>query len=785
MFTSLLKISIRNLMNHKVHTLLNIAGLSIGFAAFILIILFVQYEYHWDKHNLNYDRIYRVQRVYVKAVAAMDGNNISPHTHGITARLLEQAAPEIEKTVIIEESGRYLSAKPGQQIFERDGIFSETSLFEVFTYHFLEGDPSSALEEPNTMVLSETLANKLFPSGNAYGSTVMIEKKVSVKITGIYEDLPMNSQVRPNYIGSLSTIEAMRDVRNSWTGNHMTYVLLKEGADVNKLQEKIRNLYSINKSREEEKLSLCPLSLLYLSFNGEDDYMIIIFLYGMIGFFILLLSSFNYINMATAQAATRTREIAVRKVHGSSRMTLVKQILAEAIIVALLAVSLSFLVVENFLPVFNRITNKDIQFNYLQQWDFMLIVVGVAVLVGVLSGLYPALFLASRNVTLLLKGNLFRSRQKKVGPKRALVIIQFSISVLLIIITLSFSAQIRYLMNKSMGFDMEHKVFSRFLVSGKEPYDDFRDRILQHPEFRNACFSQHIPFVSFGGGNINWEGCQPGESVNVRFNAVSYDFLDCFKIPVILGRGFSREFPGDTLGACVINETALRSFGWADPIGKRVANNGLMVIGVVKDYHYKDMHNGIEPAILVLNSEPRGGEWTFSFDVDPQSMQKARAIVQEELERSFPNDAFVVDMLADAFKRENTIQIYHSVGRTIIFFTVLNILLAVMGLLGLVTFTTQRRTKEIGIRKINGSTPMSIFLLLTNEYMLLILISSIIAWPVAWKMYDLLPGANKQPMPASGFFFATGLVIAIALLTSGYQSWKASRANPVDALRYE
>jgi putative ABC transport system permease protein len=785
MFTSLLKISLRNLMNHKVHTILNIAGLAIGFAAFILITLFVQFEYSWDKHNVNYDRIYRAQRVYVKAVAAMDGNNISPHTHGITAQLLEAAAPEIEKTVIIEESGRYLSARPGQQIFEKDGIFSETSLFEVFTYEFISGSPATALEEPNTMVLSESFANKLFPEGKAMGATVMIEKKVAARITGIYKDLPGNSIIRPDFILSLPTVEAMRDVRNSWTGNHMTYVMLKEGTDFNKVQTKVWDLYKFNKAREEEKISLCPLSLLYLSFNGENDYMIILFLYGMIGFFILLLASFNYINMATAQAGIRTREIAVRKVHGSSGFTLVKQILGEAMIIAVLAVSLAFLVVENFLPVFNRIVNKEILFSYQNDWLFALLILGVAIMVGFLSGLYPAFFLASRNVTHLLRGNLFRSGRKTIGPKRMLVVLQFSISVLLIIITLAFSSQVRYLMNKNLGFEMENKVFTRFLCTGNTPWEDIRSRIMTHPEFKNACFSEHIPFVSFGGGNINWEGCQPGESVNVRFNAVSYDFLECFKIPVILGRGFSRDFPGDTLGTCVINETAWRSFGWSDPIGKRLANNQLLVIGIVKDYHYKDMHNGIEPAILVLRTQPRDGEWTFAFDVEPGSHSRAKEIVQKEFEASFPNDAFVMDELPDAFRRENTLQIYHSVNRTIIFFTVMNILLAVMGLLGLVTFTTQRRTKEIGIRKINGSNALSIFFLLIREYMLLILVSSLLAWPVAWKMYDLLPGANKQPMHYGGFFLATGIVIFIALITSGYQSWKAARSNPVEALRYE
>lgn len=787
MMISNFKASIRNINKHRVNTTINVAGLAIGFSAFIIISLFVRYEKSWDKHNEKYDRIYRAQRTYVKAVAAMDGNNISPHTHGITAKLIEAKCPEVEKTMVMEDlGGRYLSPDPSKQVYEKDGIVTEPSIFEIFTYHFIEGNSSNALKEPNSIVLSKTMADKLFPDGKALGKTVLIEKQTNLKVTGIYSDLPKNSQVRPTYIVSLSTVEQTRSVRDKWTGNHMTYVLLRSASDLNTVNNKIWDIYAVNKGREDEKVSLCPLSNLYLNFNGEDDYLVVLFLYRLIGVFILLLACFNYINLATAHAAIRTKEIAIKKVCGSSKFSLITQIQAEAVIISLFAIVISFFIVENFLPVFNRIVSKNLTFSLIKDWSFSLQVVSISVLIGLISGAYPAFFLATRNIVYLLKGNLFKTKREKVGPKRVLIILQFSISLFLIVVTMSFSEQIKYLLNKDLGFYKDNIVYAKFSCTKPNVrFDDLKSRLLAHPEFNEGCFSQHVPFVSFGGGNINWEGCQPGESVNVRFNRVNYDFLTTFNIKIVLGRGFSREYSSDTLGSCIINESALRSFGWKDPIGKRLNNNKLQVVGVVADYFYKDMHNGIEPAILVLQKEPRSGDWTFAFRATDGKVNAAKSIAQKEFEAYFPNSVFEFKELNETFKHENVLLVYNSVSNSLLFFTVINIFLAIIGLLGLVSFTIQRRTKEIGIRKINGSSEWSIFLMLTQEYLSLIIFAALIAWPASYMMYGAIPGANKQPIQYSVFIISTIIIVFIVILTSCYQTVKVALANPVDALRYE
>lgn len=782
-----LKASIRNLNKHRLNTAINVVGLAIGFSAFILISLFVRYEKNWDKHNQNYDRIYRAQRTYVKAVASMDGNNISPHTHGITAKLIESKCPEVENTLVVEElDGKYLSASPEKQIYDIEGLVTEPSVFDIFTFHFLDGNSDIALTEPFSVVLSKTLADKLFPGGDALGKTILIEKQNELKVTGVYKDLPKNSVFRPTYMVSFSSLEKEENVREQWSGDNMTFVLLRSANDLNSVNAKIWDLYKINPSREEEKVSLCPLSKLYLGYNGEDDYLIVLFLYRLIGIFILLLACFNYINLATAQAAIRTKEIAIKKVCGSSKFSLINQIQIEAVIISLIAVMISFFVVENFLPVFNSFVRKDIDFSIIRDWSFGLQMVSISVLVGLLSGAYPAFFLATRNIIFLLKGNLFKTKRETFGPKKILIVLQFSISLFLIVITIGFSKQIKYLLTKDLGFNKENITYAKFSCTKPDiQFDDLKSRLLAHPEFKDGCFSQHLPFVTFGGGNTNYEGCQQGESVNVRFNRVSYDFLNCLEIPVVLGRGFSRDFPSDTLNSCIINETAWRSFGWTDPIGKRISNNRFVVIGVVRDYMFKDVHNGIEPAILLLQKEPRSGDWTFVFRADKSKVSEARRIAQKEFEDYFPKSVFEFKVLDETFKNEGTFLTYNSVNNSLIFFTLINIFLAIIGLLGLVSFTIQRRTKEIGIRKINGSSDWSIFRMLTKEYLALIVYSALIAWPASYMMYDAVPGANKQPLHISVFIISTVIIVLIVILTSCYQTIKVSLSNPVDALRYE
>lgn len=789
MFHTIFKISVRNLVKHKVYSLINVFGLALGFTAFILIGLFIQHELSWDKSNAYYDRIYRVQRHYAKTRYAMDGNDISPHSRAITAQLLEKQFPEFEKvTVIREYGGKFLASVPERQIHENEGICADSCYFDVFTYHFIEGSQQNALSEPFNIVLSETMAEKLFPGESAMGKTVTIEKKFDLIVTGIYADLPENTTIRPNYIISFSTLKQTDGITRSdlYTGDCMTFTLLRPGVDYKFLEQKIRPIFAGFRGAEFEELQLCPMNLLYLDFNGNGHYYVVLLLYGLIGVFILIMSAFNYINLTMANASTRGKEVAIKKVSGSNRVTLIVQFLGETIMISMLALGMALLLVMIFLPVFAGIVGRQLDFGLTGHWQSIGLMIFVSLGVGLLAGVYPALFLSSNKIMTLFKGELFSKGREKFNLKKALVTSQFAISVFLILITLSFSLQIRHLVQKDLGFEKENILYTKMTATKNgTTFDQLRDRILQHPEIIDASMSKHIPFVSFGGGMTNWEGGNPEEKISCRFNDVGCDYVRNMGISLIAGRDFERSFPGDVGKACLINEIAAKCFGWDDPIGKRLNNNRLTVVGVVKDFIYKDMHNGIEPTILVLASEEIAGTWTFAFRVDLSNYLEAKTILTGEFEAAFPNDPFEFKDLPTAFANENSFKIYHAVNRTIIFFTVFNIFLAMIGLLGLVSFTVFRRTKEIGVRKINGSTSVNIFYILSREYFILLFFALLIAIPAAWWVYEWIPSANKLHVQPWVFVLGGGMLFVIILFTTSYQTIKAATRNPVEALRYE
>jgi putative ABC transport system permease protein len=786
MILSLIKTTFRNLIKNRLFTSINISGLAIGFTAYILMSLFVNYEYSWDKHNENYDRIYRVQREK-DTKHASDGNNISPHTRGITAKLLEQRTSAFEKIAIVEEKfNYYLSTNPQNLIKEELGIITEHQYLDIFTVKFIEGRKEDALIEPFSGIISKTLSDKLFPNHSPIGKSFMIEKKYTVKVTGVYEDLPLNSHIRPSYIVSLASVKQEINPRESFSGIYRTYVLLNKGANYKEVNKNIVDIFKGYDFAEYENIYLCPLSEVYINHNDNNAYEFIMRLYKLIGIFILLLASINYINFTTANVSVRAKEIAVRKVHGSKKSTLIFQFMGETLIIAVISLIVS-LILSNFLtPIYSNIVNADLSILTGYNWHFIKQVVLVSLLVGLFSGAYPAFLMSSLSSLNLLKGSIFKKKPDKLNLKKVLVTFQFTTSIALIFLTILFALQIKYMLNKELGFDKKNILYARFDVTKENVnFEDLRSRILNHPEILEASMSRHIPFISYGGNEFNWEGGQSGDIINFRDNYVSYDFSKNFELTFISGRDFSREFPSDAATGCIINETALKYIGWDDPIGKWLNNKRWRVIGVVKDFHYKDMHNKIEPNVMVLLNGHETGTFTFAFKVSEGNIHKARKILTSEFEDYFPNDPFEFNELDFGFRHEGTFKTYETINKTILFFAFVNVLLAIIGLLGLVSFSIQRRTKEIGIRKINGSSALNIFNLFCSEYLVLIVIAAIICFPLEIFIFEVLPIHYKYPLQWWEFIVAPLIIIIVAVAVSSYQTIKVSLTNPVEILRYE
>lgn len=784
-----IKLSLRKLLKSKVYSITNLIGLMVGFSAFILIVLFIHHELSWDKSHENYDRIYRVQRHLTNATQVIPGTDISPHSRAMTAQLIEGKYPEFEKMSVIREiNSAFLGTNSEDLVHEKEGLHADTCFFDIFTFSFIEGNPKTALNQPYAIVLSETLAQKLFEKNEALGQTVIFEKKYALIVTGVYADLPYNSSLRPGFVISFSTLKPMQNIERSdlWSGDCITYALLKPGISKTVAETKIRNLFEGYEDIKYEKLQLCPLSKVYINFNDRNDYLVVLKLFGLIGLFILLMSGFNYINLSLAQASMRGKEVAIKKVAGSKKHQVVVQFLSETIGISVVALIFALALSKLFLPVFNNVVDKHIMFNLSTSWGLFIILFLVAIVTGLLSGLYPAMFMASNKIVSLFKGNFFSGQRNAFGLKKALVTFQFAISLFLIILTASFTMQIKHIANKDLGFKQEGLLYSVINISDNQvQFEQFRNRLAQHPEIVDISISKNFPFVSQGGGMTNWEGGNPNEKITCRFNRVSSNYLSVINSPLVAGRNFSADFGGDEGHSCIINEAAAKCFGWDNPIGKRINDNRLTVVGVVRDFIYHDMHNPIEPTVLTLAPKAIIGNWTFAFRIHSANINAPKAAITTELSAAFPNDAFEICNFTTAFNNENSFRIYHSVNKSLVFFTILNVMLAIMGMFGLVSYTVARRTKEIGIRKINGSSVFGIFNLLNSEYYLLVISAIVMAFPGAWFAYMSLPSANKLPLQTWVFALCAIVLLLIVLISTGYQTIKAARQNPVESLRYE
>lgn len=789
MNTYTLKLALRNLLRHRLNSVISILGLTIGFTAFILITLFLSYEYSWDSQNENYKSIYRIQRRLTTE------EDVSPSSNPVLKDLLLSRYPEIDKLMLMHLAsdeqktvGEFLASSPNRTFNDFDGIYSEQTIFEIFTYHFIEGPKEKALIEPFTIVLSKTLAAKLFPDKRTIGELVILNKKFNLKVTGVYDDLPFNSHLRPSYIISLPSIEKTKNItgyQKSWRGDFYNYVLLKKGQDYRQFNEKIKNITAEFNENNKARIYLHPLSLLYIQPNEGNGYWVALVVFRIISIFILLLASFNYINLTTANAVLRAKEIAVQKVIGSGRGKIILQFLGESIMISMMAFVLAICLTELSLPMFNRIVESALKISYVSDLFFILKILLVAVLVGLLSGIYPALIMSKYKAVDLFRNFGFNGKSEGQTLKKTLVIAQFFICITLIILSLTLSRLVNFMMTKDLGFDKENLLITKFEVSRKNgDFKILKERLLKY-EITDACYSDKLPFGGNSGWPKNWEDGAIDEKENDNFYWVSSDFVKTLKMKIVAGRDFSPEFTADSGKSVIINETAARRFGWSDPIGKKVDDNRWTVVGVVKDFHPYSVNITIRNCMMTLDPKPLRGGQAFAFRITPGNMTKAREILEKELEAFFPDDAFEIISYVDFINSDEGYRRFSTINHTIGLFTILNILLALIGLLGLVAFSAQQKSKEIAIRKINGCTSLRIFMILNRQYFGLVLIASAVAWPTARYLNASLPIAYKNPEGITVYIFATVAILAICFITSLFYTVKASIRNPVEALRYE
>jgi putative ABC transport system permease protein len=797
MLKNYLKIALRHLQRQKGYSLINIAGLSVGMACFILILLFVNYEFSYEKHHTNANRIYKV---YVEHHLPNGVNRINS-TPVPLAEALHNQVPEIQGFARFQTIGSPLFRYEDRSFYEGGAICVDPGIFTLFNFPFVAGDKENALKDKNTAVLTEEMAVKYFGRENPIGKTLVVDGDLSILVNGVIKNHPENTNINPDILISFSTLEeiAGQQYMTNWLSQIVqSYILVPEHTSVPQLEEKIQATFKKHVREDDDRiLKLDQFSRMHLYSELEDTGDIkTIFIFMAIGFLIILTACINFMNLATARSVKRAKEVGLRKVVGAIRGQLIKQFIGESAIFSVLSLLLALLLVFLFLPILNNLTGQFVRFGDLGRMEILLSLIGIVILVGLLSGSYPALFLSAFQPVNVLKGTL------KPGTKgglfrKILVVAQFGISIILIVCTIILSKQLHYVHNRPLGFKKDQIVVIRN-SDRRRNIAPLKEELLRNPKVSGVTASLQLPSSIGMYNNVTWEGAIGEELTEIIHNRIDYDFLDTYEIELIAGRNFSKEYPSDLRGgqsaeatrSIIINEKAVRRFGWDDPIGKRVIQVYgeqriyFTVVGVVKDFHFSSLRNPIKPMNFFLS--PNSNRY-ISVKVASQDVSGSLAYIEETWKKLAPESPIEYFFLDTVFERRYSSE--ERLQRLFGYFSALAIFIACLGLFGLASFAAEQRTKEIGIRKVLGASETSLIFLLSKEFTILVLIANFAAWPLAYlAMSNWLEGFAYRIQLNShlGFFLlASFIALIIALFTVSFQAIKASLINPIDSLRYE
>lgn len=808
MLKSYIKTALRSLLVNKGFSLINIIGLAIGMAAGIMIMLYIFHELSYDKFHKDYERIYRVA---VKGRMSGDFFDVAV-TPAPMASSLKNEFPEVESSVCLHKLSQQALFRKEEHIFyEKDVYFADSMFFRIFDFKPLIGNLETALYQPFSMVITQTIATKYFKNENPVGQMIQLNDQFGFKVTAVIEDPPLNAHFRFPVLLSWASIEKMIPNRHfeSWGSlGFYTYVKLYENVDVDAFEQKIEK-YIMTKLIEQSDESpemftnvqlefnsyLQPIQSIHLhsnlmaelSPNSDISY---VYTFTAIAMFILLIACINFMNLATARSTRRAMEVGIRKVHGGYRAQLILQFLIESVVVSLLALVISVLLVEFTFPIFNDLLGQVLSVHILSKPLFVVFYILLALIVGLLAGSYPAFYLSAFQPASVLKGGATKGKKNTI-LRNILVIFQFTISIILIIGTGLIYKQLDFVNNKRLGFDKGNVM--QIQLRGdrlKEKADILVNEFKSLPEVVNATASTS----SLGGDTDGTAYFPEGESNTepwLVFNAgIDYNYIETMGMELVLGRNFSRDYATDT-AALILNETLWKKLGWGeDALGKKIKPGDpggefeYHVIGVVRDFHYESLHDKIEPFAFYFQ-ETR----CSNISIRLQSKNISGNINQidkkwTEMEPGFPFDyTFLDQSFSELYNSEQQI------GKLFIYFSIIAIFIACLGLFGLASFMAEQRTKEIGVRKALGASSSALAFNMTRDFTLWILLSNIIAWPLAYYLLDrwLQAFAFRINIIDVWYIFPlAGLAsFFIAIFTVVYQALKAANANPVDALKYQ
>jgi putative ABC transport system permease protein len=774
-----------------------LAGLSVGIACALLIILVVQYEFKYESQHKNAHKIYRIN------VEHKRGDTIYRVTSSPVplAEALHEELPTVEDFTRIVSSSQSLIANGDRKFYEPGLSYVDPGMLTMFDFPLLSGTEAAALTEAYSIVITEAMAIKYFGSEDPLGKTLVLDNSISLKVTGVIKDHPGYTNIRPDFMVSFETLREVAPASyfQNWISQQVkSYIMLPEEHVVADAEAGIQEVFRRHIREDDDRiLHLDQLKKMHL-FSNTDPTGNVNSLYILlaVGGLILLVASINFMNLSTARSSNRAREVGLRKVVGAARRQLIRQFIGESQIYVLVSTILAVLLCIIFLPVLNGLTGQTVGTSDLLNIYILSGLVGIFILVGFLSGSYPALFLSAFQPSGVLRGT-HTVGTRGVLFRKILVIAQFAISIFLIIATMVFGRQLNYLLNKPLGFDKEQVVVIR---NGRETsgqdLQPLKSALLTNANIGGVTGSLMLPSSIGMYNNVTWEGAPNEEVVAIMHNRVDYDFLDTFKIELAAGRGFSPEFTSDLRQtetdsrSILINKEAARRFGWENAVGKTVIQTygsrriNYRVIGVIEDFHFQSLRNSIRPLKLFLSLD---NNRYVSVKIQSQDVAGTLGFIEKTWTQVFPNTPFDYFFFDSVFERRY--QAEASQKRLFTYFSGLAVFIGCLGLLGLAAYASERRTKEIGVRKVLGASSPRIVMLLSKEFSRWVLLANLIAWPAAYfAMQNWLKGfAYRIDINQQWLFFilAGASALSIALLTVGFQAVKAAMADPVKALKYE
>ncbi len=813
MLKNFLKTAFRNLARHSAFSIINIAGLAIGLAAFIMIAMWVFDELSYDRFHEHADDIYRVERNIIH-----EGQTFFvPVTGAIYGPTIMHDYPEVINMTRIDQSSLSIEG-PNKTRFNEVVHYVDTSFLQIFTFPLQSGDPETALKEPKSLVLSQKAAKRFFGNEDPMNKILRIEYDdglVPYKVTGVLEKLPDNKHFDFDILASFSTLEGeySEERMNTWLSNYLyTYIQMQPGTDKaaveNKLDQLVKDkimpaLTAYFKPDEDNessvRLFLRPLTDIHLRSGLMWDIEVqgdiqTVYIFSVVALLILLIAAFNFMSLSTAQSGSRSLEVGIRKTVGSTRRLLIWQFIGESVITVIIAFVISLGLINIFLPYFNDITGKELTMSVFFEPDKFLILLLIILGTGFLSGIYPAFYMSAVKPIRVLKGRLQESGGK-ISFRQVMVVIQFSISIALIIGTITALRQMNFMQNKPMGYNKENlMVLPVESQDVAKHFESFRADLLKSPLIKNVAGSQKVP-AEREYSDMGWETDTQSELFLSRFFAVGFGFIETYQLDMAAGRPFEREQSTDRNFKVIINRTAAKKAGFKSPeaaigakwhadwLASHIDSNAVgQIIGVVDDFHFQSLKNKIEPLTLFI-----GEQWTNRISIRYEEGKEQEAIgwVEKVWKDHFPdvqfNYRFINDYLRNFYKAEAKLQ------TILLIFTILAILIACLGLFGLAIFIARQKIKEIGVRKALGATEGSIVFMLSKTFTRWVILANLIAWPIAWYfMNEWLSSFSYRIQVNAWTFIIAGLsALLIALVTISYRSWMAARRNPVDALRYE